>query len=151
MSACPLLRRRRRACIGIKPKERIINKLANKIAVVTGASKGIGAAIARRFATEGATVVVNYATSREGADKVVADIAAAGGKAVAIRANISVEADVRQLFQAVKELYGRVDLLAKELGPRGIRVNAISPGMTQTDGLQAAGTPTPTSSARWWR
>jgi NAD(P)-dependent dehydrogenase (short-subunit alcohol dehydrogenase family) len=147
MSACPLLRRRRRACIGIKPKERIINKLANKIAVVTGASKGIGAAIARRFATEGATVVVNYATSREGADKVVA----AGGKAVAIRANISVEADVRQLFQAVKELYGRVDLLAKELGPRGIRVNAISPGMTQTDGLQAAGTPTPTSSARWWR
>ena len=197
-----------------------MNKLANKIAVVTGASKGIGAAIARQFAAEGATVVVNYATSREGADKVVADIVEAGGKAVAIGANVAVEADVRKLFQAVEELYGRVDLLvnnagiysfgplaeitpegfralyetnvlgtllasreatalmpasggaivnigsvvsgmappaaasyasskgavdvitkslAKELGPRGIRVNAISPGLTITEGVHAAG------------
>ena len=61
-------------------------------------------------------MVVNYATSREGADKVVADIIAAGGKAVAIGANISVEADVRKLFQAVKELYGRVDLLVNNAG-----------------------------------
>ena len=197
-----------------------MNKLANKIAVVTGASKGIGAAIARQFAAEGATVVVNYATSREGADRVVADIAAAGGQAVAIGADIGVEAEVRKLFQAVKELFGRVDLLvnnagvysfaplgeitpagfraiyetnvlgtllasreatalmpasggaivnigtvatalappaaavyagskgaigvitkslAKELGPRGIRVNAISPGLTLTEGVHAAG------------
>ena len=199
-----------------------MNKLANKIAVVTGASKGIGAAIARQFAAEGATVVVNYATSRAGADKVVADIQDAGGQAVAIGADIGVEADVRRLFQAVQELYGRVDLLvnnagiytfeplaeikpegvmalyrtnvlgtllasreavalmpasggaivnigsvvsamappaaaayasskgavdvitkslAKELGPRGIRVNAISPGLTITEGLHSAGIP----------
>jgi 3-oxoacyl-[acyl-carrier protein] reductase len=197
-----------------------MNKLANKIAVVTGASKGIGAAIARQFAAEGATVVVNYATSREGADKVVADITAAGGTAVAIGADIGVEADVQKLFQAVKELHGRVDVLvnnagvysfaplgeitpadframyetnvlgtllasreatalmpasggaivnigsvasgmappsaavyasskgavdvitkslAKELGPRGIRVNAISPGLTLTEGVHTAG------------
>jgi 3-oxoacyl-[acyl-carrier protein] reductase len=197
-----------------------MNKLANKIAVVTGASKGIGAAIARQFAAEGATVVVNYASSRKDADKVVADIAAAGGKAVAIGANVGVEADVQKLFAAVKELFGRVDLLvnnagiysfsplpeitpeafraiydtnvlgtllatreaaalmpagggavvnigsvvsnmappaaaiyasskgaidvvtkslAKELGPRGIRVNAISPGLTLTEGVHAAG------------
>ena len=201
-------------------KERIMNKLANKIAVVTGASKGIGAAIARQFAAEGATVVVNYATSRSDADKVVADIVAAGGQAVAIGANVGVEADVRKLFAAVKELFGRVDLLvnnagvysfepldaitpanframfdtnvlgtllatreavtlmpasggaivnigtvatalappaaavyagskgaigvitkslAKELGPRGIRVNAISPGLTLTEGVHTAG------------
>ena len=199
-----------------------MNKLANKIAVVTGASKGIGAAIARQFAAEGATVVVNYANSRADADKVVADIVDAGGKAVAIGANVGVEADVQKLFAAVKELYGRVDLLvnnagvysfepldaitpanfrtmfetnvlgtllatreavalmpasggaivnigtvatalappaaavyagskgavgvitkslAKELGPRGIRVNAISPGLTLTEGVHAAGIP----------
>ena len=197
-----------------------MNKLANKIAVVTGASKGIGAAIARQLAAEGATVVVNYATSRAGADKVVADIAAAGGRAVAIGANIGVEAEVQALFRAVKEQYGRVDVLvnnagiysfeplgeitpanfraifdtnvlgtllasreatalmpatggaivnigsvvtslappsaaiyagskgaidvitkvlAKELGPRGIRVNAIGPGLTITEGVHAAG------------
>ena len=201
-------------------KERIMNKLANKIAVVTGASKGIGAAIARQFAAEGATVVVNYATSRADADKVVADIVDAGGKAVAIGANVGIEADVQKLFAAVKELFGRVDLLvnnagvysfepldaitpanframfdtnvlgtllasreavalmpasggaivnigtvatalappaaavyagskgaigvitkslAKELGPRGIRVNAISPGLTLTEGVHTAG------------
>ncbi len=197
-----------------------MTKFANKIAVVTGASKGIGAAIARQFAAEGATVVVNYATSRGDADKVVADIVAAGGKAVAIGANVGVEADVRKLFAAVKELFGRVDLLvnnagvysfepldaitpanframfdtnvlgtllasreavalmpatggaivnigtvatalappaaavyagskgaigvitkslAKELGARGIRVNAISPGLTLTEGVHTAG------------
>ena len=197
-----------------------MDKLANKIAVVTGASKGIGAAIARQFAAEGATVVVNYATSCADADRVVADIAAAGGQAVALGANVGVESDVRKLFQAVKERFGRVDLLvnnagvysfsslgeitpegfraiyetnvlgtllasreaaalmpagggaivnigsvvsamappsaavyagskgaidvitkslAKELGPRGIRVNAIGPGLTITEGVHAAG------------
>ena len=195
-------------------------KLAGKVAVVTGASKGIGAAIARQFGAEGAVVVVNYATSRADADKVVADIVNAGGKAVAIGANVGVEADVQKLFAAVKELFGRVDLLvnnagvysfepldaitpanframfdtnvlgtllasreavalmpasggaivnigtvattlappaaavyagskgaigvitkslAKELGPRGIRVNAISPGLTLTEGVHTAG------------
>ena len=197
-----------------------MNKLANKIAVVTGASKGIGAAIARQLAAEGATVVVNYATSRAGADRVVADITEAGGRAVAIGANIGVEAEVQALFRAVKEQYGRIDVLvnnagiysfaplgeitpasfrsifdtnvlgtllasreatalmpstggaivnigsvasnlappaaavyagskgaidvitkslAKELGPRGIRVNAVSPGLTLTEGVRSAG------------
>ena len=198
----------------------MMNKLANKVAVVTGASKGIGAAIAKQLAAAGASVVVNFSTSREGADKVVREIVATGGEAVAIGADVSSENEVANLFRGVKEKYGRVDILvnnagiysfsplaeitadhyrkmydinvlglllaskaalplfpvsggsivnissvvsalapptaavyasskaavdaitkslAKELGARGIRVNAINPGVIRTEGLTSAG------------
>ena len=195
-------------------------KLANKVAVVTGASKGIGASIAKHLAAEGASVVVNYASSKEGADKVVAEIVKAGGKAISVGASVAKEGDIAHLFEETKKAYGKVDILinnagvfafapieavtaeeyhrqydtnvlglllttkaalplfpetggsivnissvvstlappastiysgtkgsvdtitrslAKELGPRKIRVNAINPGMVATEGVQAAG------------
>jgi len=195
-------------------------KLSGKVAVVTGASKGIGASIAQHLAAEGAAVVVNYATSREGADKVVAEVERRGGKAVAIQADVARRADIQRLFAEAKRAFGRVDILvnnagvfefapieevtaehfhrqfdlnvlglllttqealrylgpeggsiinvssvvatlapptasvysatkaavdavtrslAKELGPRRIRVNSINPGMTETEGFHAAG------------
>lgn len=195
-------------------------KLTGKVAVVTGASKGIGAAIAKRLAEEGASVVVNYATSREGAEKVVADITTAGGKAVAVGGSVAKEADIDALFAKTRETFGKVDILvnnagvyafaaleqvtadeyrrqhdtnvlglllttkaalplfppeggsvinvssvastlappttsvysatkgavdtitkslAKELGPRGIRVNAVNPGFVVTEGTHSAG------------
>lgn len=195
-------------------------KLTGKVAVVTGASKGIGAAIAKHLAAEGAAVVVNYAPSRQGAERIVAEIAGAGGKAVAVQANVDKQADVERLLAEARRAFGRVNILvnnaglyefsplenvteehfhklfdvnvlgvllasrealkhfdpvggsiinissvvstltpataavysatkaavdaitrslAKELGPRKIRVNAINPGMVETEGLQAAG------------
>jgi 3-oxoacyl-[acyl-carrier protein] reductase len=195
-------------------------KLSGKVAVVTGASKGIGASIAQHLAAEGAAVVVNYATSREGADKVVAEVARRGGKAVAIQADVARRADIQRLFAEANIAFGRVDILvknagvfefapieevtaehfhrqfdlnvlglllttqealrylgpeggsiinissvvatlapptasvysatkaavdtvtrslAKELGPRRIRVNSINPGMIETEGFHAAG------------
>jgi 3-oxoacyl-[acyl-carrier protein] reductase len=91
-------------------------KLEGKVAVVTGASKGIGAAIARHLADEGASVVVNYSSSKDGADKVVEQIKAKGGKAVAVGANLSKEADVRKLFAETKKAFGRVDVLINNAG-----------------------------------
>jgi 3-oxoacyl-[acyl-carrier protein] reductase len=93
-----------------------MRKLEGKIAVVTGASKGIGAAAAKQLAAEGATVVVNYHTSKEGADQVVASIIAAGGKAIAVSADVSNEKEIAELFQKTKEAYGRVDILVNNAG-----------------------------------
>jgi 3-oxoacyl-[acyl-carrier protein] reductase len=194
-------------------------KLQGKVAIVTGASKGIGAAIAVHFAQAGASVVVNYSSSREGADRVVGEINGNGGKAVAVQANLSKEADVRRLFAEAKKAFGKLDILvnnagiyefkpleevtpehfhkqfdvnvlglilasqeavkyfgpnggniinisslaangtatatvyaatkgavdtvtkslAKELGPRKIRVNSINPGMVETEGVRTLG------------
>ena len=196
-----------------------MSKLTGKVALVTGASKGIGAAIARALAAEGAAVIVNYASSQAGADAVVADIAKAGGKAVAVRGDVSRADDAKALADAAVRHFGRLDILvnnsgvyqfgaleeiteehyrrqfdvnvlglllttqaaakhmgeggsivnvsslvtrivpaasavytgtkgavdaitgvlAQELGPRRIRVNAVSPGVVETEGTHAAG------------
>ncbi len=195
-------------------------KLEGKVAIVTGASKGIGASIAKHLAAEGAAVVVNYASSKEGADAVVAEIEKAGGKAVAVKADVSKKIEIETLFAQAIKSFGRLDILvnnaglyefapidaitedhfhkmfdlnvlglilsaqeavkhfgpdggniinissvvssltppygsvysatkaavdavtkslAKELGPKQIRVNSINPGMVITEGLAAAG------------
>ena len=197
-----------------------MGKLEGKVAIVTGASKGIGAGIARQFAAEGASVVVNYASSKDAAEKVVKDITSKGGKAVAIQGDIAKQADIERVFSEAKKQFGKLDILvnnagvyefspidgitgehfhkqfdlnvlglilaskeaakyidgnggsiinissiastaapamttvysatkgavdtitkslAKELGPRKIRVNAINPGMVVTEGVQSAG------------
>jgi 3-oxoacyl-[acyl-carrier protein] reductase len=91
-------------------------KLAGKVAVVTGASKGIGASIAKHLAAEGAAVVVNYASSKEGADKVVAEITAKGGKAIAVQGNVAKKADVDRLFVETKKAFGLVHVLVNNAG-----------------------------------
>lgn len=93
-----------------------MSKLKGKVAVVTGASKGIGAAIARALATEGAAVAVNYASSRTGADKVVAEIGKAGGKAVAIQADMSKPDDIVRLFKETKQALGTPNVLVNNAG-----------------------------------
>ena len=93
-----------------------MGKLSGKVAVVTGASKGIGAGIAKALAAEGAAVVVNYASSREGADKVVADITSKGGKAIAVGGDVAKPADVKSLFDATKKAFGKVDVLVNNAG-----------------------------------
>jgi 3-oxoacyl-[acyl-carrier protein] reductase len=195
-------------------------KLEGKVAVVTGASKGIGAGITKALADEGASVVVNYSSSKEGADRVVAEIAARGGIALSVQGDVSKHAHIERLFSEAKKAFGRLDILvnnagvyefspleavtedlfhkqfnvnvlglllttkegvkhmgpeggsvinigsgassmrppnsavytatkaavdaitgvlAKELGPRKIRVNSINPGMIETEGVHAAG------------
>jgi 3-oxoacyl-[acyl-carrier protein] reductase len=91
-------------------------KLAGKVAVVTGASKGIGAAIAKLLADEGASVVVNYSSSKDGAARVVAEITGKGGKAVAVQANVAKKADIQRLFAETKAAFGRLDVLVNNAG-----------------------------------
>ena len=195
-------------------------KLTDKVAIVTGASKGIGASIAMHLAAEGASVVVNYSSSKKEAEHVVAEIRDKGGNAIAVQANVAVKEDIQRLFSEAIKTFGKVDILvnnagiyeflplekinaehfhklfdlnvlgllfvsqeallhftptggsivnissvastsalpsaavygatkasvdaitktlAKELGPRNIRVNSINPGLVETEGVHAAG------------
>jgi 3-oxoacyl-[acyl-carrier protein] reductase len=91
-------------------------KLAGKVAVVTGASKGIGADIARQLAAEGAAVVVNYASSKQGADRVVDEITKRDGKAIAVQADVAKKKDIERLFAETKKTFGRVDILVNNAG-----------------------------------
>lgn len=93
-----------------------MGRLENKVAVVTGASKGIGAGIAKGLAAEGAAVVVNYASSKEGAEKVVAEIKAKGGKAIAVQGDVAKAADVERVFAETKKAFGRLDVLVNNAG-----------------------------------
>jgi 3-oxoacyl-[acyl-carrier protein] reductase len=94
----------------------IAKKLTGKVAVVTGASKGIGASIAKHLAAEGASVVVNYASSKSGADKVVGEITGAGGKAVAVQGDVSKKTDIDRLFTETKKAFGKLDILVNNAG-----------------------------------
>ncbi len=93
-----------------------MSKLKNKVAIVTGASKGIGAGIAKAYGSEGASVVVNYATDKTGAEQVVQEIVAAGGKAIAVQANVALAADVKKLFATAKTAFGKLDILVNNAG-----------------------------------
>jgi len=93
-----------------------MNELTGKVAVVTGASKGIGAAIPKGLAAAGAAVVVNYASSKEGAEHVVAEITGKGGKAIAVHGNVSEAKDVQFLFQETKKAFGSLDVLVNNAG-----------------------------------
>lgn len=105
-----------------------MSKLENKVAVVTGASKGIGAAIAKHFGAAGAKVVVNYASSKEGADKVVKEIIDNGGIAIAVQGDVSKEADVARLFNETEKSFGRLDILVN---------NAVSQGYAPIELISA--------------
>src|SRR3954454_3744787 len=93
-----------------------MGSLSGKVAVVTGASKGIGASIARHLADAGAAVVVNYASSREGAERVVAEITENGGRAIAVQGSVAKQADVDRLFAETKKAFGRLDILVNNAG-----------------------------------
>src|SRR5258707_14746834 len=92
------------------------SKLKGKVAIVTGASKGIGASIAKHLAAEGAAVVVNYASSKTDADRVVAEITRDGGQAVAVQADVAKPADITRLFAEAKAAFGRLDILVNNAG-----------------------------------
>jgi 3-oxoacyl-[acyl-carrier protein] reductase len=93
-----------------------MGKLQGKVAVVTGASKGIGAGIAKALAAEGASIVVNYASSKAGADKVVAEITTKGGKAIAVQGDVSKQADITRLFAETKKAYDKLDVVVNNAG-----------------------------------
>src|ERR1700729_3701492 len=93
-----------------------MSKLKDKVAIVTGASKGIGADIAKGLAKEGASVVVNYASSKEGADRVVAEITGRGGKAIAVQGDVSKASEVKRLFSETKKSFGKLDVLVNNAG-----------------------------------
>jgi NAD(P)-dependent dehydrogenase (short-subunit alcohol dehydrogenase family) len=127
-----------------------VSALAGKVAVITGASRGIGRATAERLARDGASVVINYAVSDERAKAVVKEIEARGGKAIAIQADIARLDDIARLFRETVVRLGRLDILvanaaveqfcrtlAREVAPRGITVNLVSPGFTETAMLLA--------------
>src|SRR2546430_9904190 len=91
-------------------------KLKGKVAVVTGASKGIGAGIAKAFAAKGASVVINYASAKSDADKIVDQISKAGGRAVAVQANVAKRSDVQRLFAEAEKAFGKIDILVNNAG-----------------------------------
>src|ERR1700681_667937 len=91
-------------------------RFTDRVAVVTGASKGIGAGIAKRLAAEGAAVVVNYASSKDGAERVIADIKAKGGKAIAVQGDVAKATDVEKIFAETKQAFGRLDILVNNAG-----------------------------------
>jgi 3-oxoacyl-[acyl-carrier protein] reductase len=93
-----------------------MSKLKGKVAVVTGASKGIGAGIAKGLAAEGASVVVNYSSSKDGADRVVAEITGQGGKAIAVQGDVSKAADVQRIFADTRKAFGHLDILVNNAG-----------------------------------
>jgi 3-oxoacyl-[acyl-carrier protein] reductase len=98
-----------------------MGKLTGKVAVVTGASKGIGAGIAQELAAQGAAVVVNYASSKEGAEKVVAGITKAGGNAIAVGGSVAKSEDIEKLFAETKKAFGKVDILVNNAGVYGFQ------------------------------
>jgi 3-oxoacyl-[acyl-carrier protein] reductase len=93
-----------------------MKKLENKVAVITGASKGIGTGIAKSLAAAGASVVVNYASAKAGADKVVEEIVSNGGKAIAVQGDVSKESDITRLFEETTKAFGAVDILVNNAG-----------------------------------
>ena len=93
-----------------------MSRLKDKVAIVTGASKGIGAGIAKELAAAGASVVVNYASSKQGAERVVKEITSSGGKAIAVQGNVSKAADVQRLFEETQKAFGALDILVNNAG-----------------------------------
>jgi 3-oxoacyl-[acyl-carrier protein] reductase len=130
-------------------------KLAGKVAVVTGASKGIGAGIAKALAAEGASVVVNYSSSREGADRVVAEIVKKDGKAIAVQGDVAKASDVKKIFEESKKAFGALDILVNNAGVykfeplegitetefhRQFNTNVLGPILTSQEALKYFGT-----------
>jgi 3-oxoacyl-[acyl-carrier protein] reductase len=131
-----------------------MKKLSGKSAIVTGASKGIGAEIAKRLASEGAKVIVNYSSSKEGADKVVATITAKDGEAFAVQADMSKASDIKKLFAEAKKAFGKLDILVNnagvfQFGPledvteeefhRQYNINVLGPVLAARESLQYFG------------